>query len=330
MSRRSAALPLTLVLVTLLVSAGYLALGRGPDAAATATAGPPPLPRSASTPGGDRAAAPAGTWRVGLPDGRSYLLAVPPGPERAGRTVALPLLVVVHGRTSDAARFARTTRFTAYAETGRAVVVFPDATAPPGDKTSWNAGSCCRPAVLRGVDDVGYLQRVLADVRSRVAVDRVWYVGFSNGAMLGYRLACEHPEMVDAVVAVAGSRVGKSCTPARSIPFLDVHGDADATVPLHGTPWSARLHTALPSAFAAVGPLAAAAGCTGWTPVTSAEDDVSVRAGVGCRVPVGRVRISGLSHHWDPRETPLAWSFLTSSRSSALLSPAAIMHVPST
>lgn len=257
-----------------------------------------------------RAVPSPGTHRVVLAGGRSYLLAMPSRLPAAGRP--LPLLVVVHGRSNSARLFSQTTGFTSYAEQGRAVVVFPDATAPSGGATSWNAGTCCQPAVSRGVDDVGYLTTVIEDVTARVPVDRtrVWYVGFSNGAMMGYRLACERPDLVDAVVAVAGSRVVSSCSPARSIPFLHVHGDADGTVPYKGTLWSVGLQSALPSAWASLQPIATAAGCDGWSE-PAAVDGVSTSRATGCRVPVERVRIAGLGHRFDPREQRLAWSFLT-------------------
>lgn len=256
-----------------------------------------------------------GTHRVVLADGRSYLLAMPGRLPTSGRP--LPLLVVVHGLGNSARLFSQITGFTAYAESDRAVVVFPDATRPAGGTTSWDAGTCCQPAAGRGVDDVGYLARVIADVTARVPVDRtrVWYVGFSNGAMMGYRLACQRPDLVDAVVAVAGSRVVRGCNPARSIPFLHIHGDADGTVPYAGTLWSAWLQTALPSAWASLQPITTAAGCGGWSePAT--VDGVSTSLATGCRVPVERVRIAGLGHRFDPRERRIAWSFLNGLRAA--------------
>jgi polyhydroxybutyrate depolymerase len=299
--RRAVAL---LVLVTVLGTGGYLATTRGDGAGATVTAARPPPAAAAPAP------VPGGTRRVGLAGGRSYLLSAPS--RWPGTGAALPLLVVVHGKTGDAERFAGTSGFAAYAERGEAVVAFPDATAPGKRQTSWNAGTCCEPAVERRVDDVSYLAEVIADVSARTAVDplRTWYVGFSNGAMMGYRLACERPDLVDAVVAVAGSRVTASCAPGTAVPFLHIHGDRDATVPLDGTAWSKSLGTALPSAAASVQPLATVAGCRGWAQpdVTAA---VVVRRGVDCRVPVEVARIVGLTHRWDPRETTLAWSFFT-------------------
>ena len=58
---------------------------------------------------------------------------------------------------------------------------------PEGVRDSFDAGLCCGPAVRYGVDDVAFLARVVADLRSRGA-SRVSVVGFSNGGMMAYRL----------------------------------------------------------------------------------------------------------------------------------------------
>jgi polyhydroxybutyrate depolymerase len=73
------------------------------------------------------------------------------------------------------------------------------------------------------VDDAGLVAEVVADVAARTGADatRASVVGFSNGAMLGYRVACERPGLLAGLVAVAGARLvpcGQGWRPDRAAP----------------------------------------------------------------------------------------------------------------
>jgi len=131
-------------------------------------------------------------------------------------------------------------------------VVFPNGTDAPAGKLlnangvrTWNAGggvngSICVSgnACTDGVDDVGYVRALLADLATRIAVDpkRVFFTGISNGGAMSHRLACEAADVVAAIASVAGENqfalVG--CTPSRPVAVLDVHGTSDACWPYAG------------------------------------------------------------------------------------------------
>ncbi len=108
----------------------------------------------------------------------------------------------------------------------------------PGLRT-WNAGggsaaySCVSGyACQSGADDVGYLRELVAELLARYPVDpaRVYVMGFSNGAAMAHRVACEMADEVAAVVTVSGENqfaTGASCSPARPISVIEVHGTAD-------------------------------------------------------------------------------------------------------
>ncbi len=172
---------------------------------------------------------------------RSYVLHVPPNPP-AG---SLPLVVVLHGGMGSGAGVAKMTGFDEVADEHGFIVVYPNGTdrvrpvlnamGKPGLLT-WNAGSCCGYAQGHGIDDVGFIRAVVADVEKDHSVDtrRIYATGMSNGAMLSYRLACEASDLFAAVGPVAGIIEIPDCKPAHPVAVIDFQGTDDENVPLNG------------------------------------------------------------------------------------------------
>jgi polyhydroxybutyrate depolymerase len=98
--------------------------------------------------------------------------------------------------------------------------------------SDWNAGVCCGAAARDHVNDVGFIGALVARVAAHVPVDRrrVYVAGFSDGARMAYRLACESAATIAAIGAVAGSLVDPQCAPARPVPVVAFHGTADEEV----------------------------------------------------------------------------------------------------
>lgn len=103
---------------------------------------------------------------------------------------------------------------------------------------TWNAGgggdyACVSgPACRDDSDDVSYLRDVIAEVERQFHVDgaRVYLMGFSNGAAMAHRMACEAADVVTAVVAVSGANAFASnapCEPSGPVAVMHVHGTAD-------------------------------------------------------------------------------------------------------
>jgi poly(3-hydroxybutyrate) depolymerase len=185
---------------------------------------------AASTP-----APPAPTGeRVVLDSGRSYVLHVPPQAREDPEAVAgKPVMVVLHGLLTGPADAATSTGFDALADRDGVLVAYPS-----GLKRSFNAGLCCGEAVVQEVDDVTFLEDVVADLRARGA-GRTSVVGFSNGGMMAYRFACARPELVDTVGVLSGTLEVPRCQgPIRA---LHLHGTRDTAVPFEGEAWSERL-----------------------------------------------------------------------------------------
>jgi polyhydroxybutyrate depolymerase len=151
---------------------------------------------------------------------RDYLLH--PGPAEAKTA----LLVVLHGSGGRGRMIERRTGFDALAEPAGVVMVYPD-----GIDAVWNDG--WRPDST--VDDVGFLGALVGALAGEFRIDpaHVYATGFSNGAGMAHRLACESDRF--AAIAPVGGYVPSSlverCSSGRPVSVLDVHGTDDPVVP---------------------------------------------------------------------------------------------------
>ncbi|MBX6765628.1 MAG: hypothetical protein IRY90_00455 [Actinomadura rubrobrunea] len=166
---------------------------------------------------------------------REYLLYIPPklsdGQWRGGRPVRpLPLVVALHGGLATKDTMRDLTGFDSLGLQLGFLVAYPD-----GFLTTWNAGDCCGAAKIGRIDDVGFLTRLIDTLTGVGLADprRVYVTGFSNGAGMAYRLACEKPDKVAAIGVVEGALVTK-CAPDRPVAVMIFHGTADRNVPFDG------------------------------------------------------------------------------------------------
>jgi polyhydroxybutyrate depolymerase len=182
----------------------------------------------------------AGTYSLKLDVGglapRDYRLHLPPsrawqGWHTDGKPVRrLPLVIALHGGLSTAAAFEDLTGFDSVADAKGAIVAYPE-----GWLTSWNAGDCCAAAKWSNTDDVGFLTKLIDKLTGTGLVDpdRVYATGFSNGAGMAYRLACESAGRLAAIGVVEGALV-TDCRPDRKVSVIIFHGTADPAVPYNG------------------------------------------------------------------------------------------------
>lgn len=164
---------------------------------------------------------------------RSYLVHVPSldaGP-------APPVLVAFHGGGGNAEKFRTIASFDAHADAHGYVVVYPNGTGSAGSLT-WNAGGCCGSALDAGVDDVGFSRAVIADLASRLPIDkaRIYATGHSNGSMMAHRLGAEASDLVAAIAPYAGSPYLEllGFAPTYSVPVLHIHSVDDPLALYHG------------------------------------------------------------------------------------------------
>lgn len=250
---------------------------------------------------------------------RSYLVHVPP---RVASPA--PVMLAFHGGGGHAANFQSYAELDGVADRERFLVVYPNGTGPlRGRLLTWNAGDgCCGYASQNQVDDIGFAIAVVDDLERRIRIDRerIYATGHSNGAILSHRLAAEHPEVVAAIVPVAGSLDLTRFAPSRPVPVLQIHSvddpralyDGGLGPPFPGT----RSRVFHQPVQAGLDRWIAADGCTtrpdtaevrrGRPGTTSAGHTATLLVWRGCRdgVEVRHWKLTGAGHGWPGTIAP--------------------------
>ncbi len=219
---------------------------------------------------------------------RDYIVHVPPGYDPATPTA---LVLNLHGYTSNAEQQVPFSNMNATADAEGFIALYPN-----GYENSWNGGACCGQAAAEGIDDVGFLVSVVADVSTRLCIDpdRVYASGMSNGGYMSHRLACEASDVFAAVAPVAGGLGILGCSPPRPVPVIMFHGTDDSVVPFS-------------SAETALSAWGSHDSCTS-TPVTTSFGDSYCDVHETCEggAEVGLCALSGMDHCW-PGGAPPRW-----------------------
>jgi len=144
----------------------------------------------------------------------------------------VPLVVDIHGLTSNAGQQALLTGWGAKADQEGFIVVYPN-----GLDASWNGGSlCCGSSLANQVDDEGFIRAVVARMRGDACIDarRVYVTGLSNGGAMSHLLACRAADLFAASAPVSMGNGTIPCEPSRSISVVMFRGTTDPLVPYDG------------------------------------------------------------------------------------------------
>lgn len=227
--------------------------------------------------------------RVRLED-RFYLIDVPANPSGA-------IIIALHGAGGNPANFAKGTGLAEAALPLGYAVVFPAGVEAEGRRT-WNALYCCGEAEAAGVDDMAFLDDVVADAVERFGLDagRLYLTGTSNGAMMAETYAVLRP--VKAVAGVSGT-LDLDLAPAKAVPLLHIHGTADSVVPYDGGQ-GRNLTAHFTPVDAVIAAFAAAFG--NLTPMQVGSEDTAVAQvdylDAKGTAQVRLIRIEGGRHNW--------------------------------
>jgi len=229
---------------------------------------------------------------------RSYRLFRPtlrPGERYAGT------VVVLHGGGphESGSSIASSVGFDDQAIAGRLIAVYPDAR---GGR--FHAGHCCGNRPARG-DDVRFVVRLLDLVQRRYRVDarRTFATGFSNGAFLAYRLACQQSGRFLGVASVGGTEVLHRCRPDRPVSVLHIHGRDDRAVRFEGAilgqPW-------IPGALELARRWRVRNHCPSRRTQTQRSPELLISRTTGCRhyTQVQLVALQNFGHAWPSASAP--------------------------
>jgi len=281
---------------------------QNPDFGPPSPPAPPPLPERTSCSG---LSVGPGTydWNV-THAGRTrlYRVRVPTGYDATRPT---PAVLSFHGYGSTEQEQEGLSRMSQQADTQGFIAVYPrglnqpEVTGTPDPRTEdtrgWNAGVCCGPPQIARVDDVGFVDALLADLDTRVCLDtrRIFATGLSTGGFFSYRLACERSGQFAAIAPVAGMEGFAPCSPVRPVSVMHFHGTDDPTILFQGgnnIPFGGPY----PSALESVSRWADRGVCTGPTETSYDRGDSSCRTYTGCtqNAAVTLCTVKGGGHTW--------------------------------
>ena len=155
---------------------------------------------------------------------RQYVMYVPQNHDGSSR---LPLMLNFHGFGGQAGDYMSYTNMSSIADSENFILVYPQGTNLDG-YSHWNAD-------LNGddnksdVDDLGFIEALVNKLYSENLIDlkRVYAVGYSNGGMMSYALACYKSNLIAAIGSVSGYMIQNECTPSHPIPLIKLHGTTD-------------------------------------------------------------------------------------------------------
>ncbi len=216
---------------------------------------------------------------------RQYRLHIPPGYQPGH---PLPLVINLHGFTSNAAEQEQLSGMSLKADEAGFIVVYPEALGKP---QTWRVGPGAQ-----GAEDVEFIRDLIRHLESELSVDsaRIYATGISNGGGMVNRLGCELSEVIAAIAPVSGAYLfSADCRPARPVPVVAFHGTADKIVPYQGS-------RTLPPVREWAADWAERNGCRSMPTVTFQQGEVVGETWEGCvdDAVVTLYTIEGRGHSW--------------------------------
>lgn len=161
-------------------------------------------------------------------DNREYILYIPAAYD--GST-EVPLLLNFHGFSMTKEAQMAESDMRALAEANNFILVYPEG--KPlilGALPRWNAN--------QSSEDLGFVESLISKLSLEHKIDtkRVYAVGYSNGAMLSYALACYNDNLIAAVAAMSGTQlnVSSGCAPSHPTSVISIHSTTDNILPYAG------------------------------------------------------------------------------------------------
>ncbi len=158
-----------------------------------------------------------------------------------------PLLLCLHGgNLSMGFMFNNRKDLIQRCEEENWILVFPNGANFTNNRgaATWNAVHCCGQAWRFGVNDTGFVRKIVDTLSIVLNIDetRIYAMGGSNGGMLTQRLAAEMPDVFAAAApnqSTIGGQVDSlspvvTVHPTQPIPIVMIHGLNDRKVNYHG------------------------------------------------------------------------------------------------
>jgi|TARA_B110000263_G_scaffold248768_1_gene264492 polyhydroxybutyrate depolymerase len=171
---------------------------------------------------------------------RQYLIYIPNSYNGQSK---LPLMINFHGFGGEVNDHLAYTDMRSLADSENFILIYPQGS-ELGGYSHWNAA-------LNGgdnkstVDDLGFVEALINLHSDIVNLKRVYAVGYSNGGMMSYALACYKSYLIAAIGSVSGSMLQTDCTPSHSIPLIKLHGTSDSVISYDGNSYYSSVESIL-------------------------------------------------------------------------------------
>lgn len=166
---------------------------------------------------------------------REYIIHLPQG---YTSSVKYALYICLHGNTGNDAQIMDYTNLNNIADTGKFIAVYPQ-----GYSNSWADGRGTTDADQAGIDDVGFISRLIDTIILKYNADaqRIYAAGISNGGFMVQRLLCQLGNKIAAGASIAAQIIdsidyAKACPNLCRKPVIFIHGTKDKYVPYNGGP----------------------------------------------------------------------------------------------
>jgi polyhydroxybutyrate depolymerase len=204
-------------------------------------------------------------------------------PSGYDRLTPIPLVILLHGYYVN--NYVEDyMKLRPLAESRGFLYCYPDGTIDAWGNRFWNATDASGDFGNVGVDDVGYLRSLIAEISRYFAVDkkRIHLVGHSQGGFMAYRMACESSDLIAAIASLAGGTFFDTsrCAPSERVNVLGIHGSADEIISYIGGANTPALNSAganmppFPGAVQSIQMWAGYNGCS--EPVTDAAPSLDL------------------------------------------------------
>jgi polyhydroxybutyrate depolymerase len=183
-------------------------------------------------------------------------------PTTYSEATPVPLLIDLHGFTGDGPSQSLFSFMQAAAETRGVAYVAPNGLLDSSGSRFWNASNACCNFGGSQVSDVDYLESLIEEISSKVAIDqsRIYLFGHSNGHFMSYKFACSTEGVVAAISGLAGAMdIDPRTCNNKPMNVLHIHGTSDATISYEG---GAILGNRYPSAEKSVAQWSLVNSCT--------------------------------------------------------------------
>lgn len=163
---------------------------------------------------------------------REYILFIPSNYNEESPT---SLIINFHGYGGCASYFSENVGdLNALAESENFIIAYPQAIVGEKGDVYWNPYD-------NGIQDIGkndifFIEQLISEINNDYNIDlsRVYAIGYSNGGMMAYGLACSKGELFAAIGIMSGIMLPESCSGNEYTSVIHFHGIADDVLPYYG------------------------------------------------------------------------------------------------